>query len=451
MKPTFVPPLTLTLALALSACQDATPPSSSTPPALTIAGNEANACTVALNPHAGSDTIDAEIARLQQHAQGRVTPAAHLERLGWAYVAKAQRSFDPGFFELAEQTALCMSQRSPGDPSATLLRGHALHNLHRFSEAEVLARGLSETRGLWLDHALLGDVLLEQGKLQAAATAYQEMMDLKPGALTYIRAANIRWLTGDLAGAIEVARMAAAASGSHDASAWINTRLAVLERQAGEDERALRSIDTALRSRADYPPALLVKGLVALSKGAHRSALGTLQKAASINPLPEYQWALMETYLELDDAKAAASLNQRMLERGAVDDARTYALYLASTGQRVDEALAHARVELEIRRDTFTLDTLAWAYAANGDMERAHELSTLAVGKGIQDARVFYHAGVIASALGKHSGARRWLADAMAIRQMLLPSERRHLREEFAALESQISRLDAEKAGTPGV
>ena len=181
-----------------------------------------------------------------------------MERLGWAYVAKAQRSFDPGFFELAEQTALCLSQHSSDEASTALLHAHVLHNLHRFDAAESIARDLSEQRGLWLDYALLGDVLAEQGKLDEAVRAYTQMMDLKPGALAYIRAANMRWLSGDLNGAIEAARMAAKASGSKHASAWIYTRLAQFELQSGNQELATRSIKAALNSIIDYPPALLV-------------------------------------------------------------------------------------------------------------------------------------------------------------------------------------------------
>ena len=188
---------------------------------------------------------------------------------------------------------------------------------------------------------------------------------------------------------------------------------------------------------------------MALNDTDHALAVQVLQKAAAANPLPEYQWTLLEAYREAADDASAASVNAMLLERGAIDDARSYALYLAASGQRVDEALELARAELNIRQDSFTLDTLAWALAANGDLHSAYDFSKLAVTKGTQDARLFYHAGVIASALGERSEAVRWLGKAMAIRQMLLPSERRHLGKEFAALESQISRLEIGNFGTP--
>ena len=81
---------------------------------------------------------------------------------------------------MAEHAALCVESKDPGNAQALLMRGHILHQFHRFAEAEVLARQVVGRRGLFLDYGLLGDVLLEQGRLQEAAAAYQKMIDLKP-------------------------------------------------------------------------------------------------------------------------------------------------------------------------------------------------------------------------------------------------------------------------------
>ena len=59
-----------------------------------------------------------------------------------------------------------------------------------------------------LDYGLLGDVLMEQGRVGAAVEAYQQMIDLKPGSQAYTRAAHVRWLKGDLDGATEMMRAA---------------------------------------------------------------------------------------------------------------------------------------------------------------------------------------------------------------------------------------------------
>src|SRR5438093_6911119 len=150
-------------------------------------------CAIALAPHTGTDRVDQEIIGFQEKARNASDPIPLLERLGWAYIAKARTSFDPGYYKLAEQTALCMDAKKPGSLEAMLLRGHVLHSLHKFKEGEVVVRELVAKRGLSFDYGLLGDVLMEQGRLTEAVVAYQAMMDQKPGPEAYARAAHIRW------------------------------------------------------------------------------------------------------------------------------------------------------------------------------------------------------------------------------------------------------------------
>src|SRR5437016_4211778 len=172
--------IVLAIGLTLSACSQKPPSQQSTVP---------GSCDIALAP-----TGDAAITKLQSRARDSKTPLAFLEQLGWAYIAKARNTFDPGYYKLAEHTALCMEDKSPGNLDALLLRGHVLHSLHKFKEGEFIARELVAKRGLWFDYALLGDVLMEQGRLDEAIPAYQTMMDQKPGPQAYMRAAHMRWL-----------------------------------------------------------------------------------------------------------------------------------------------------------------------------------------------------------------------------------------------------------------
>src|SRR5262245_20136815 len=131
-------------------------------------------CRIALAP---TPTSDSQIAQLQEKVRTSGGEKG-LEDLGWAFIDKARTSYDPGYYRLAESCAACLESRSPRDPSALLLRGHALDSLHRFSEAEAIARELVSRRGLYLDYELLGDALMEQGKVSEAVAAYQSLMDL---------------------------------------------------------------------------------------------------------------------------------------------------------------------------------------------------------------------------------------------------------------------------------
>jgi hypothetical protein len=55
--------------------------------------------------------------------------------------------------------------------------------------------------------------------------------------------------------------------------------------------------------------------------------------------------------------------------------------------------------------------------------------------EGTQDARLFYHAGVIAAATERSREAAHWFEKAIALQHMLLPSERQHLAKASAALQ----------------
>ncbi len=404
-----------------------------------ISAGMVDSCGIALTPHFGGGPDDSDILRFQQAARRADNPVPHLERLGWGYVTKARWNSDPGFYRLAEQTARCMEAKQAETGSSLLLRGHVRHQLHDFRAAESIASRLIEDRGAWFDYALLGDALMEQGKLTQAVDAYQRMMDQKPGPQAYSRAAHVRWLTGDLEGAIELMRMAAKASSLRDreSAAWTHVRLATYELQAGQGERAAYRLSRALSWKADYPPALLWRGRLRLARENYNEAVPPLMRAAELEPLPEHLWTLIEALRAAGRSEEANVVRAKLSQTGAVEDRRTFALYLATAGQDVHEAVRLAKQELKVRDDVFTLDALAWAQHAAGRADEAYGLMQRALAEGTRDARLSYHAGVIAAAAGQYAEARDWLDRALAIQQMLLPSERDNLAEEIAALGSR--------------
>ena len=311
-----------------------------------------------------------------------------------------------------------------------LLRGHVLHNLHRFSEAETIARDLVSKRGLPFDYGLLGDALMEQGNLKEAIAAYQRMMDLKPGPQAYTRAAHIRWLKGDLDGARVLMRMAAQAAGQGDpeSAAWAYTKLALFDLQSGARNKAAQSCDAAINLQRDYAPALLACGRVMMAEGRNSAAITLFQKAAKLNPLPEFQWVLADALrAEKRDAEAV-EVESQLRARGETEDPRTFALFLATRGEQTEKALRLAEAERKIRHDVYTLDAVAWALAAADRFDDAHKIMRDALAEGTLDARLFFHAAVIAAKSNHIEEARRYFKRANDLQQMLLPGEKEYLR-----------------------
>lgn len=430
----FVCPLAFVLALAFSSSGCNTV-QSATEPALP------KPCALALAPQTGTTALDQEITRWQQKARAEKADQVNLslEQLGWKYIEKARATYDPGYFKLAEACAECLSAKnSAALPEALLLRGHALHQMHNFKAAEPIARELVKARGLAFDHGLLGDVLMEQGKLKEAIAAYQEMMNQKPNLQAYSRAAHVRWLTGDVTGAAEIALLAAQAGSPQDreSMAWAYTRLALYEWQLGKNEKAQQALNAALELQNDYVPALLVKGRMLLAEEKFAEAIAPLKQAAALNPLPEYQWTLAEALRHAGNNDEAVKVEAALTTKGAQDDPRTLSLYLATRNESSEKALRLAQAELEARADVFTYDALAWALRAAGKPGEAQDAMRKALAEGTKDARLLYHAGVIAAQAGNKPTAQSYFKQAYASRQTLLPSEREELKRQMAAIQS---------------
>ena len=393
-----------------------------------------NALGLVLTPQMDESRTDREISQLQQRIREGRNVELWLDRLGWAFIAKARESFDPGFYKLAEQCVRCIEKRNPQSQEAMLLRAHVLQNLHRFKESETLARRLVQERGLSFDYGLLGDALMEQGKLQDAVGAYQQMMNLKPDLRAYARAAHMRWLKGDLAGAIEAMQLAVSAASPSDAesAAWVNTRLAFYEFQAGRVNEAELRCALALSLQNNYPPTLLLQGRILLGQSRFGEAVDALQNAVKRNSLPEYQWTLAEALRVAGKDNEASEVEAQLCQRGKSSDPRTLALYLATRHEFPETALRLARAEFDSRGDVFTHDALAWSLAAAGNLTEAHSEMQRALAEGTQDARLFFHAGIIASQGDHAAEAERWLGKAKSLSHLLLPSERNELQNAAA-------------------
>jgi len=117
-------------------------------------------CVVALADGQGQGRLATQIERARQDARRGPNAKAALERLGYLHVSQARVTSDAGHYKLAEAVADCLQASYPGDAAALLLRGHVLHQLHRFKEAEQVARELVARRTVVLDYGLLGDALM---------------------------------------------------------------------------------------------------------------------------------------------------------------------------------------------------------------------------------------------------------------------------------------------------
>jgi tetratricopeptide (TPR) repeat protein len=408
---------------------------------------------IVLSPHVGAAEIDRNIQTAQRRVKQASDPRPFLEQLGWLYVTKARTSHDQGFYKLAEQCALTLEAADSKSPAALLLRGHVLISFHRFAEAEAIARELVAQRTLPFDYGLLGDALVEQGRLAEAVSAYQRMVDLRPDLQSYSRVAYMRWLKGDLDGAIEVARMAVHAASPLDpeSGAWSLTRLGLYYFQAGSLADAKVACDSALKFSPDYPAALLLQSRMLVAAGRTPEAVASLQRAVERNRLPEFQWALADTLHAAGRVDEGAKVEATLMQTGMQSDPRTFALFLATRCEQTELAVQLAQRELQARADIFTHDALAWALVAAGRTDEAWPHMEKALAEGTIDARLFTHAGVLAAKLGRTTEAESWLTKARSLQHMLLPSERQQLAATSDSLEAPHGAPSAVPAVTEAI
>ncbi|MCB1211229.1 MAG: tetratricopeptide repeat protein, partial [Verrucomicrobiales bacterium] len=308
---------------------------------------------------------------------------------------------------------------------------------------EEIGRRLLTLRQEMVDHALLADALMEQGRIEESLPHYQSMIDAKPCLPSYSRIAHIRWLRGDLDGAIEMMAQAVACGSYRDPEpmVWCTTRLASYVWQKGEVDEATRICERALQILPDYAQALWLRGRIELGQGQSEKAVVSLRAAANHSLLPEVLWALAEAE-ELagssDDSKRTLAKLKEVGQRG---DPRSYAIWLSTSGIETDEALDLAKAEMMARRDTFSWDALAWAQSAAGETVAAQISIRHAMAEGTRDARLLMHAGIIALRVGD-AEASGLLNQAQQMRAQLLPSEQHFLDQGLAEVAVKSPRSD---------
>lgn len=254
------------LAITCAACSDR------------VAKTEPQAPEIAQPKVAGGDCLatvdDAALAQAQHKAQlaaDRERAAAWVS-VGHAFVRLARTQTRPELYRNVEACAARALAVAPSDADALHLRGIVMMDAHQFVQARALAQQLIERDaddvGAW---GLLSDASLELGAIPEATTAAQRMMDLKPSLLSYGRAAHLRFVAGDAAGALELYGLAIAA-GRHlkdrEPSAWMMVQAALVFLDKGDYAGAEAGFDAALREVPSYEPALAGKRQAAQARAA---------------------------------------------------------------------------------------------------------------------------------------------------------------------------------------
>jgi tetratricopeptide (TPR) repeat protein len=399
---------------------------------------------------AGIERIRANAAFWSARAEAHPRDFVSSTRWAAAEIELARATGDVTRYLAAREALDRALAAHPGHLPALGLRGAVLVALHEFDAATAHAREvLTVDPGDPVALATLGDASLASGDMDAARGAYEQLSVVADSAAARVRLGHLAFVDGDPAGAVNAARAALEAAVDEGAEgpalAWYRHQLADTLAATGDLPAAADEWSAALR---DDPASALARwGLARVAAVDNRwdEAIAHLDAAIATLPSPEFVARRADLYRlrgadgdatrERRDRETVLAIASLAGDAAGVYD-RTLSLYLAGPGGDPGRALLLAKSELEARRDIYGYDALAWALHANGRDEEARDAMTEALALGTRDAKLLFHAGMIAASLGDDTTARTYLQDALGLDPSFDPLDAAAARQTLASIES---------------
>ncbi len=434
--------LITTLYVSLLGCACGYAPSSSA----TRSHAAAHAALPPAAPLASNDTADRNAIRFLEEKVRRDPEdfSAHNKLAGY-YLQHLRETGDIAYLDLALRAARASlasvpEVRNTGGLAALTQTEFASHD---FAHARDHARRLIELDpGKTYPYGMLGDALLELGDYDEAANAFKRMERAGGGRIsesTETRHARLAFLRGDTANASRHFSNALTLALNSPAPpretvAWCRWQLGETSFAIGDYETAQRHYRDALTTFPDYFRALASMGRVSAARGDLKGGIEFYEKAVRLLPDPAFVASLGDLYKlagQDNDATSQYKLVEQIGRLSAMNGAlynRQLALFYADHDMKPEEAYANAGREYEVRRDIYGADAVAWTALKAGKLSEAQAAMREALRLGTKDARLFYHAGMIARAAGDQNGARDYLRRALA------------LNPQFDSLQAQIAK-----------
>ena len=269
---------------------------------------------------------------------------------------------------------------------------------------------------------MITDAYVELGNYSGAVEAAQNMVNTRPDLSSYSRVSYVRELHGDVPGAITAMQQAVeAGSPAAENTNWCRVQLGLLYWLENDLTKAEAQYQQVLTYYPTYVYALGAMGQLRAGQGKWDEAADYYTKATTVIPLPQYVTALGDVYARQGktvEAQKQYDLFQfifRTYEANGVKVDIERALFLADHDLDLTTALDLAQKAAAVRQDIHTQDSLAWVLYKNGKYSEAKAASDQALRMGKRDPIFYYHAGMIAKALGDTAGARTQLQKALAL------------------------------------
>jgi len=373
---------------------------------------------------------------LEDRVKGDPDDIVALNKLSVYYLQLQRRTGAVEYLKLALRAATSSLTVLAADQNLGGLRAlaQAQYETHDFPSARDSARELIEYEPQKpFGYQVRGDALLELGDYEQATKAYARMEELDGGSVaTEARLAHLARLRGDSATAqrrysLALTQAKNALVPNAETISWCHWQLGETAFAIGDYATAERHYRDALTAFPDYFRALASLGRVRAAQGDLASAIERYEQAVRIIPDPQFVAALGDLY-KLSGRDKDAAIQYSLVEKigrlnelnGALYN-RQLALFYSDHDLKPEEGYANALREYGVRRDIYGADALAWTALKAGKIAEAQSAIKDVLGLGTKDARLFYHAGMIAQAAGDKSGARDYLKRALTLNPQFDP------------------------------
>jgi tetratricopeptide (TPR) repeat protein len=350
--------------------------------------------------------------------------AKNYNKIAADFIRQARETGDFSLNTKAENAIAKAIEIEPANFDSIKLKASLHLTFHRFAEALELGTKIDqESPNNSFVYGVLTDANVELGNYAEAVKFAQKMVDMKPNMSSYTRVAYLRSLHGDSVGAIESYTLATKIADPQDleAQAWCNVHLGDEFYKIGKFTEAEKSYDTALKIFPNYTAAYVGKAKVRAVNNDFETAIRFFTEAQNRVPVTETVILLGDVYAKtgnVDKAKQQYELAEVIEQKFGTTDQRRIAEMWADNDTKLPEALAIAELENANRKDIFTADIYAWCLYKNGKLTEAKNVMTEALRLKTNDAKFYYHAGMINKDLGNKREAEQLLELALKINPM---------------------------------
>ncbi len=371
--------------------------------------------------------------------------SSHMQNLlALSYIQKMRETVDFSYLERASSLVESVLVRDSGNYEALRLRSEIDMERHEFARvveySEEMARFAPDDPANW---GTLGDASMELGRYEAAGKAYSRMLSLRPDLASYNRVAWYQFVNGHVDQAMAMMKSAIAAdSPAAENVAWCWNDLGNIYFKTGRLADAEEAYSKALTAFAGYYPSYAGMGRVRGAQKRWKEAIDNFRHAQATVPMPEFAAALEDLYglagnrVESRKQRDLLDAIDRMNRSSGERTNRNLALLFADHDRNLDRAAELAENEIRVRPDVYTQDALAWVRYKQKRFAEAENAAEQALVLNTPEPAFYYHAGMIAAALGKSAEASIRFKRALELNPDFDPVQSTFLKRGLASIKN---------------